>query len=261
MKDQVGWAVREHDRTPVHVSEVQQGLDCGCICSRCGKPLIAKKGDEREHHFAHQELGDCKYQGETELHTKAKQILAAKKELTTKDGVFHFQDAMIEERVGRYKVDVYLVSEELNLAVEIFVSHKIDSHKYRYFVDSRTHSIEIDLTKAPRDISPEDLSEMVTNRPDLQKVIYFPSRTTNSGSATNKVRSTRPEPWSEESGNSVSRDVETNETSSATTRRPRQGGLRRYQQQRQTKAIKRYYAQKSTPKRISNPTPHTRKKP
>ena len=226
MKDQVGWGIREHDRTPVHVSEVPRGLDCGCICSRCGKPLIAKKGDEREHHFAHRELGDCKYQGETELHARAKQILAAKREITTRDGVLRFQDARIEERVGRYKVDVYLVSEELNLAVEIFVSHRIDSHKHRYFVDSRTHSMEIDLTGAPIGISPEDLADLVTNRPDLQREIYFPSRSTRSGSATNKVRSTIPGSWSEEGGNSVSRDVEINETGSATAGGPERDSLR-----------------------------------
>lgn len=187
MKNQFGWAIREHDGSSVHVSEVPRGLDCGCICPKCGQPLIAKRGDEREHHFAHHELGDCNYQGETELHTRAKQILAEKKEITTKDGVFHFRDAMIEQRVGRYKVDVYLVSEEFNLAVEIFVSHKIDTHKHRFFVDSRTHSIEIDLTEVPRNISPEELCELVINRPDLQRVIYFPSRAATSGAGTNKA--------------------------------------------------------------------------
>ena len=37
----------------VYVDEVENGLKCGCVCPTCKCDLIAKQGDEREHHFAH----------------------------------------------------------------------------------------------------------------------------------------------------------------------------------------------------------------
>ena len=37
----------------VTIDEVERGLDCGCVCIHCHARLKARKGDEREHHFAH----------------------------------------------------------------------------------------------------------------------------------------------------------------------------------------------------------------
>ncbi len=44
----------------VHISEVQRGAECGCVCPGCGRPLIARKGTEVEHHFAHADGEECK---------------------------------------------------------------------------------------------------------------------------------------------------------------------------------------------------------
>lgn len=45
----------------VHISETERGAACGCVCPGCGKPLIARKGEVTEHHFAHADGGDCPY--------------------------------------------------------------------------------------------------------------------------------------------------------------------------------------------------------
>ena len=44
----------------VHISEVERGLACACVCPGCGKPMLAKHGDEMGHHFAHVDGDECK---------------------------------------------------------------------------------------------------------------------------------------------------------------------------------------------------------
>jgi len=38
----------------VFVDEVNSGMQCDCCCLFCGVPLIARKGQSKTHHFAHQ---------------------------------------------------------------------------------------------------------------------------------------------------------------------------------------------------------------
>ncbi|MBO9471664.1 hypothetical protein J7355_16360 [Endozoicomonas sp. G2_2] len=42
-----------------HVEEVSRGLACGCRCTDCKRPLIARKGEVRVEHFAHQAGANC----------------------------------------------------------------------------------------------------------------------------------------------------------------------------------------------------------
>jgi hypothetical protein len=44
------------------IGEVERGAACGCTCPECGSPLVAKHGNEKEWHFAHeggQERPEC----------------------------------------------------------------------------------------------------------------------------------------------------------------------------------------------------------
>lgn len=44
------------------VGDVERGLACDCFCDACGSPLVARRGDLREWHFAHearQERPEC----------------------------------------------------------------------------------------------------------------------------------------------------------------------------------------------------------
>ena len=57
----------------VHISEVERGLACGCSCPACGEGLVARQGEKRQPHFAHQSGSACN--PETQLHAVAKRIL------------------------------------------------------------------------------------------------------------------------------------------------------------------------------------------
>lgn len=43
----------------VHISDVVNGLKCGCECPACDQRLIAKKGEEIRHHYAHSLTSEC----------------------------------------------------------------------------------------------------------------------------------------------------------------------------------------------------------
>ena len=48
------------DGRAIHISEAERGALCDCLCPGCGEKLIARKGDELGHHFAHASGGECK---------------------------------------------------------------------------------------------------------------------------------------------------------------------------------------------------------
>lgn len=59
----------------VHINEVPNGKECGCICPSCKEKLIAKNQGktDRKHHFAHQSGTECDYAVESMLHLLAKE--------------------------------------------------------------------------------------------------------------------------------------------------------------------------------------------
>ena len=62
------------------INDVDNGLDCGCNCTQCGEPLLAKnKGKIKEHHFAHAVDSNCN--GESLKHYMAKAEIKERKYL------------------------------------------------------------------------------------------------------------------------------------------------------------------------------------
>ena len=73
-----------------HISEVENGLACNCICPNCKHPLVAKNNptNKKVGHFAHHSGKECEGAIETALHLLAKAILSKTKRLTTPK--YHF---------------------------------------------------------------------------------------------------------------------------------------------------------------------------
>lgn len=66
------------DGTLVHITEVQRGLACGCICPACDGQLVARKKDDHHvPHFAHSSGEACGGGPETVLHLLAKEAFRA----------------------------------------------------------------------------------------------------------------------------------------------------------------------------------------
>src|SRR5688572_23182955 len=72
--DQIGYGMKGGQL--LFIANVPRGLVCGCVCYRCGQPLVAKKGSIRRHHFAHHEATDCHGAAESVLHSLAKKLIA-----------------------------------------------------------------------------------------------------------------------------------------------------------------------------------------
>ena len=63
----------------VSINDVERGLECNCVCHKCGSKLVAKKGEERIHHFAHYDKEDCGGGQMTALHIYVQKILKERK--------------------------------------------------------------------------------------------------------------------------------------------------------------------------------------
>lgn len=143
----------------VHISEVVSGLECNCVCPHCGSRLIARKGNEKTHHFAHYKLADCNHGTETALHIMAKNIIAQTKQifvpLVHKDiygnsgggKVVAFEKAELEKQLSdTVRSDVLLSNGDRFLNVEIKVTHEIDLNKKIELFNLGIPTIEIDFS-------------------------------------------------------------------------------------------------------------------
>ena len=91
----------------------KRGSECGCFCLNCGEPLLARKGQEVRHHFAHFSYGGCGGGGpESALHKAAKTALVASKDKGIALGVSGHRCLLVESELevtlpnSRRQVDV-----------------------------------------------------------------------------------------------------------------------------------------------------------
>src|SRR5690606_22461110 len=149
------------------IDEVEQGLACNCVCPGCGRPLVAKKGPVRVHHFAHQGES-CTTGAETALHWMAKQIVADERRLVEpgRDTPTVFRNAALPDEMywpGR-RPDVVLCSESMTLHVEVTVTHRCGPEKLDAIVRKGIPTIELDLSTAYRRKRLGSTIEQLTDR-------------------------------------------------------------------------------------------------
>ena len=169
------------DGNIVSIDEVQNGKDCGCVCPACGNKLWARKGEQRMHHFAHRSNEDCEYGYESSLHLAAKDILSRSekmvippvyvefpqsgkpKELISMEREISIDDVELEKRFDDIIPDIVVYSGDKYFFIEIYVTHPIDDEKLKKLKEKKISTIEIDLSKIKRDISVEELSDILLN--------------------------------------------------------------------------------------------------
>lgn len=169
--DYTGYGMR--DGKLIFIADVPRGLGCQCVCVRCGKTLVAKKGSVRRHHFAHFESTTCHGAAESVLHSLAKELIAELhvfvvppydfvKQRKTKTGEWvehqtrvakggnvHIQEVRVEKDEGDFVPDIIIDSGSKSLIVEVAVTHKVARAKLRRIRSRNLPAIEIRLD--PRD--------------------------------------------------------------------------------------------------------------
>jgi len=155
----------------VSVRDVERGKACNCACPECGEVLIARQGNVRAWHFAHESGSDCENSAESALHLAAKTIVAdsssilipkltiqgeyifnSKVEKINNDlpqKVIDIQNAQLElpwkTKEGTIRPDVVISSGDETIFVEIAVTHFVDHDKTRKLKSLGISTIEINL--------------------------------------------------------------------------------------------------------------------
>lgn len=141
----------------VSISDVPRGSDCKCTCIGCNSSLVARKGDDRAHHFAHDPnsnfKSECSWAPETEVHLIAKEIIAEDRSLLVPIGTIEpkteticFTAVDLEVKRGNRIPDVVAEVGGETFFIEVAVTHSCDGRKVRDYKRNNMNCLEIDLS-------------------------------------------------------------------------------------------------------------------
>lgn len=150
----------------VSIDMVESGLACNCFCPNCNSRLLAKKGERNIHHFSHYKNADCGWNGESEIHKIAKDVILKSKEIVLprlyfdqKIGISIYEpikikvdNVRLEEQFGSIIPDLIIETKGRELLVEIKVSHGVDYDKYLKIKKLNLPTIEIDVNRIVRSL-------------------------------------------------------------------------------------------------------------
>lgn len=172
-----------------HISEVERGLACDCVCPACKSPLLAKKGDLKTHHFAHHKSDTCEHAVETALHIAAKEVLMSEKHILLpevkvtfasykKEWVIfpeqdiQFDDVRLEHRLDNIVPDVMIYTSGRPLMIEVAVTHFVDQEKWQRIKKLGISTLEISLDKFARNPTFDELKLEVVESVALKKWLF-----------------------------------------------------------------------------------------
>jgi hypothetical protein len=182
----------------VSVRQVERGKACNCCCPGCGEVVIARQGEVRTWHFAHESGADCEGGAESALHLAAKQIILreaivmtpaveATAHRTLPDGRrgsgaaflaaahHNLRGVQLEAPVGVIRPDVLAYTDAGSLIVEIAVTHPVDQEKATLLEQTGIAAMEIELIPDLfQEWTWESLKEAVINDPLNRHWLYHP---------------------------------------------------------------------------------------
>lgn len=163
--------IGKHDPTKkaMHVKDAKNGLQCDCTCYGCEEKLEAHQGKKQVWHFQHTKESDCNGNPDKGLHSLAIEILANSKELKISPiKTIRYRIEGIEKKHGEFIPDLTAAEDDgTNWWFEVAVTHFLEEEKIKHINDLNQKCIEINLSTIPRDITVEDLKNLIFNSHDL----------------------------------------------------------------------------------------------
>ena len=173
------------DGKPVHVSEVERGLSCGCTCAACGEPLVARKGKVKAHHFAHKSDGhSCGYGYQSSLHLMAKEAVAEMGYIWLPDLYINVgngegnqilleearsvtvDEVWLERKVGGVIPDIVIRFGDEQFLLEVYVTHAVDDTKKRKLEAAGLSAMELDLHDVDGDVDKAYIQDLMMSHTD-----------------------------------------------------------------------------------------------
>lgn len=145
----------DENKNLIHITDAVRGLACNCTCFECGEIVLARKGEIKEHHFAHASNKDsCTIQPESVLHKYAKQIIIESMgvllpevpNLDIEATWWTFDKIIPEFHLGLIRPDLACYIDEEPIFIEIAVTHFIDEDKLKIIKSMNVKTVEIDLS-------------------------------------------------------------------------------------------------------------------
>ena len=161
----------------VHISTVENGLACKCVCPGCGARLVARtRGKQMQPHFAHYSSAECATAYETALHKLAKEVIAEHKRVKLPAVIASYDSKQLplrpernlpldhvtwEQQIETIRPDVVAHWRDRRVLIEVKVTHGCDDAKLNYLHTNAVSAFEINLSRVARDATIEEITHQV----------------------------------------------------------------------------------------------------
>nr|WP_313078767.1 competence protein CoiA family protein [Moraxella sp.] len=169
----------------ISIEHAERGLACDCFCFECGEPVLAKKGEKNEHHFAHvSNKESCFINPESILHKFAKQVIieanglllpALPNSQETEAKLWQFSQITPEVRFGNIQPDLMVMVDNESYFIEIAVTSFVDEVKLERIKNIGTSTIELDLRELLKSgiaVPSDEAKDFILNNLEHKRWLY-----------------------------------------------------------------------------------------
>lgn len=158
-----------------HIDSVPSGLNCECDCAACGKQLMARKGEERRHHFAHVSNYEYMYASEVAIYKAVSKELGKSHRLLLPPVTLRFPSWTEAEVVrGEQTVTLEQISYScapLQYPPELYLS--VPGSKLRLLLEFGKYYSEADLAVFSAEAEKGGYSTILVHLPGIDKEAEF----------------------------------------------------------------------------------------
>lgn len=169
----IKYALDQLAEKPVFINDAANGLACNCKCEKCDGRLEAIQGEVYEWHFRHHKDTNCTGAQETAIHKLAKQIICESSQVIIPGMTLNYTQPEQEKRLGSIIPDVTVSAKDYTVYFEIAITNPVNSFKEKFYNTGQHKSIEIDLSKIPYNITPEELRKLILQETRNKRRIFW----------------------------------------------------------------------------------------